>query len=244
MGKRSAGKFAPSPRDFYPTPAAAVLPLIPYLHRDHIKTFSEPCAGVGHLIRHLESFGFRGVQASDLAEGKNALTLTRADLNGAHAAITNPPFSRSSQKLLISMIEHFQPLAPRVWLLLPSDFASNQWFAPLLRSCTDIVPIGHLQWIPDSDGPGMDNYSWYGFDARHTGGPISRGNGEPPALPTCRQCRQPYAPLRATARFCSNACRQKAHRDRISVTLSVTANELLQPGEMGGGYDDRLPVPS
>jgi hypothetical protein len=41
MGKRS--DFARVPRDFYPTPAEAVAPLVPHLRRGCL--YSEPCAG-------------------------------------------------------------------------------------------------------------------------------------------------------------------------------------------------------
>jgi hypothetical protein len=68
MGKRS--NFERIPRDFYPTPFAAVPPLIPYLHG--IRTFAEPCAGDGALVRHLESFGLRCVYAGDIATGSDS----------------------------------------------------------------------------------------------------------------------------------------------------------------------------
>jgi hypothetical protein len=57
MGKRSG--FERLPRDLYPTPAAAMLPLIPHLRG--VRTFAEPCAGDGDLVRHLESNGPRCV---------------------------------------------------------------------------------------------------------------------------------------------------------------------------------------
>ena len=53
MGKRS--NFERRRADFYPTPRAAVVPLIPYLRRGGIRTFVEPCCGEGDLVRHLES---------------------------------------------------------------------------------------------------------------------------------------------------------------------------------------------
>ena len=53
MGKRS--NFERREADFYPTPRPAVLPLIPYLRSGGIRTFAEPCAGDGALVRHLES---------------------------------------------------------------------------------------------------------------------------------------------------------------------------------------------
>jgi hypothetical protein len=59
MGKRS--DFERREADFYPTPRAGVVPLIPYLRGSGIRTFAEPCAGDGALVRHLESLGLRCV---------------------------------------------------------------------------------------------------------------------------------------------------------------------------------------
>ena len=53
MGKRC--DFERKPRDFYPTPFAAVEPLVKHLTQGF--TFAEPCAGDGQLCRHLEYFG-------------------------------------------------------------------------------------------------------------------------------------------------------------------------------------------
>ena len=71
MGKRSS--FERIPRDFYPTPYAAVPPLIPHLRG--VRTFAEPCCGDGALVRHLESFGLRCVYAGDIATGQDACAL-------------------------------------------------------------------------------------------------------------------------------------------------------------------------
>jgi len=38
----------------------------------------------------------------------------------------------------------------------------------------------------------------------------------------CGQCGKPYRPLRSDARFCSDTCRQRAHRARITVTKRDT----------------------
>ena len=62
MGKRS--DFERKPRDFYETPIEAVLPLIPHLGYDF--TFTEPCAGAGVLINHLEDNGGKCNFASDI----------------------------------------------------------------------------------------------------------------------------------------------------------------------------------
>ena len=77
MGKRS--NFERRPGDFYPTPRAAVVPLIPYL--GGIRSFAEPCAGDGNLVRHLESFGLRCVYSGDIRDGQDALE--RDDYGGA-----------------------------------------------------------------------------------------------------------------------------------------------------------------
>ena len=45
MSKRAKNKFEPRPRDFFPTPLKAVLPLIPYLRNEGIESFAEPCCG-------------------------------------------------------------------------------------------------------------------------------------------------------------------------------------------------------
>jgi hypothetical protein len=76
MGKRS--NFERREADFYPTPRAAVLPLIPHLRGIH--TFAEPCAGDGALVRHLESFGLRCVYSGDIRTGQDALALNAQPL--------------------------------------------------------------------------------------------------------------------------------------------------------------------
>jgi hypothetical protein len=55
-------RFERIPRDFYPTPLAAVPPLIAHLRG--IRTFAEPCAGNDDLVRHLESFRLRPAKAT------------------------------------------------------------------------------------------------------------------------------------------------------------------------------------
>ena len=69
MGKRSG--FERREADFYPTPKAAVAPLIPHLRG--IRTFAEPCAGDGALVRHLEAVGLRCGYSGDIRTGHDAL---------------------------------------------------------------------------------------------------------------------------------------------------------------------------
>ena len=218
MGKRSS--FERREADFYPTPFPAVLPLIPFLRRDSVKTFVEPCAGAGDLVRHLESFGLRCVYAGDIRTGQDALEL---DHYGAcNSIITNPPWSRD---VMHRLIMHFQDIAP-AWLLLDADWKQTRQAAPYLPHCSDIVAIGRVKWIEGSKHTGKDNACWYKFDIRHKSGPVfhGRNHGEviPPRTGVCEQCRRAYEPQRSSSRFCSETCRQRAHRNRVGVTVSVT----------------------
>jgi hypothetical protein len=168
MGKRS--NFKRREADFYPTPWAAVVPLIPYLRG--IRSFAEPCAGDGALVRHLEGFGLRCVYAGDIRSGQDALALDH--YGAADAIITNPPYSRA---VMHRLIEHFERIVP-TWLLLESDWASTRQAAPFMASCSDIVSIGRVKWIEGSKHTGKDNYAWFRFDIRHKSGPIFHGRDQ------------------------------------------------------------------
>jgi hypothetical protein len=218
MGKRS--NFERREADFYPTPRAAVMPLIPYLRG--IRTFAEPCAGDGALVRHLEGLGLRCVYAGDLRTGQDALALDH--YGAADVIITNPPYTRD---LMHRLIEHFQRIAP-TWLLLDADWASTHQAAPFLPSCSDIVTIGRVKWIEGSKYTGKDNHAWFRFDARHSSGPVFHWRSGDAVTPVrrkviCMQCGKAYEPQRSSSRYCSETCRQRAHRKRLlSVTPSVT----------------------
>jgi hypothetical protein len=168
MGKRSTSgkfeKFEKVPRDFYPTPPEAVLPLIPYLNGT--KRFAEPCCGDERLVRHLESHGFVCVYRGDIATGQDALA--SKDYGALDAIITNPPFTFKIRRALTL---HFVGIAP-TWLLLPTDLAINIREAPLIAMCTDVVPIGRVQWFPNSKNENStDNFAWFRFLQGHAGGP-------------------------------------------------------------------------
>src|SRR5262249_14666472 len=150
--------------DFYPTPKAAVVPLIPYLRG--LRTFAEPCAGAGDLVRHLESFGLRCVHFGDIRTGQDALAVN--DYGALDVIITNPPYTR---ELMHRLIAHFQRIAP-TWLLLESDWAQTKQATPFMGNCSDIVAIGRVKWIEGSKHTGKDNFAWYRFDAGHMSGPV------------------------------------------------------------------------
>jgi hypothetical protein len=231
MGKRS--NFERREADFYPTPRAAVLPLIPFLRG--IRTFAEPCAGDGDLVRHLKEFGLRCVYAGDIRTGQDALQ--RDDYGAADVIISNPPWSRD---LMHRLISHFQSIRP-AWLLLDADWAHTKQAVPFLPHTSHIVAVGRQKWIEGSRYTGKDNCAWYRFDIKHTAGPVFHGRGGDTVTPIrrsaiCEQCRTVYEPQRSSSRFCSGTCRLHAHRmKRLSVTLSVTraptSNTLTEPSD-------------
>jgi hypothetical protein len=215
MGKRS--NFERREADFYQTPRAAVAPLIPYLHG--IRSFAEPCAGDGALVRHLETFGLTCVYAGDIRSGQDALALDSYGV--CDSIITNPPWSRD---VLHRLITHFQDIAP-TWLLLDADWKQTRQAAPYLPCCSDIVAIGRVKWIEGSKHTGKDNACWFKFDARHTAGPVFHWRDQSEAIRrtrVCESCGKAYEPQRSSSRFCSETCRQRAHRKKLSATLSVT----------------------
>jgi hypothetical protein len=227
MGKRSSG-FERVPRDFYPTPYAAVPPLIPHLRG--VRTFAEPCCGDGALVNHLESHGLQCVYQGDIAAGQDALSLEH--YGDADTIITNPPYTRP---VMHALIEHFARILP-TWLLLESDWAHTKQAVPYMPRCSDIVSVGRLRWIAGTTMSGYDNFAWYRFDARHRAGPIFHarerelgppggGGGASTSIAAgsqsarlCAQCGKPYRPQRSDSKVCSDACRQRAYRERLSVT--------------------------
>ena len=212
MGKRST--FERRERDFYPTPAAAVPPLIPHLRAARVRTFAEPCCGDGSLVKHLTSHRLRCVYQGDISTGQDALVLD--SYSGADVGITNPPYGPRS--LMHELIVHLQRIAP-TWLLLELDWAATRQAEPFLPSCSDIVVVGRLRLIEGTKHAGKENFGWFRFTANHASGPILHPRVSP-SRPSrsCGQCRASYRPQRANSRFCSDTCRQRAHRARLSVT--------------------------
>ena len=172
MGKRT--NFKKVARDFYPTPEAAVLPLLPHLPPG--TTFDEPCAGAGHLIKHLAYFGHFCDSASDIAppEEYNATPFDALNIPRCHGNmfITNPPYT---WKVLSPMITHLSDMA-LTWLLLPADIMHNKRMAPHMKICRKIVSIGRVKWFGNQTG--MENSAWYLFDAAHIGDTIFYGRTE------------------------------------------------------------------
>jgi hypothetical protein len=162
MGKRS--DFARRERDFYPTPVAAVVPLLPHLKAR--TRFVEPCAGAGHLIDHLTAAGHVCARAWDLEphrddiEKCNALETLVGNID---CFITNPPWDRRTLHPLIVRLTEQAP----AWLLFDADWIHTVQAIPYLPRLRRIVAVGRVKWIPDTKFTGKDNCFWHLFDARH-----------------------------------------------------------------------------
>ena len=161
MGKRSS--FERIPRDFYPTPREAVLPLLPHLSPG--TSFAEPCAGDGALIRHFCDHGHTLFEGSDIEPRADwigtadATAQSYGNMRGA-VFITNPPWDRS---ILHSIILNLSRQAP-TWLLFDADWIHTRQSAPFVPYLRKIVSVGRVKWIPGSPFTGKDNCAWYLFD--------------------------------------------------------------------------------
>ena len=166
MGKRS--QFPRIERDYYTTPEAAVLPLLPHL--THGTTFVEPCAGDGRLVRHLEKHGMSCLYMFDIEPQHEDVDRADALGPGALAAMTDPSVdciitnSPWNRKVLHPMIDTFRRAKP-TWLLFDADWAHTKQAAPFLPYCHKIVSIGRVKWIEGSKMTGKDNCCWYLFYA-------------------------------------------------------------------------------
>ena len=164
MGKRS--DFDRVPRDFYPTPEAAVWPLLPHL--PHHFTYWEPCAGDGALIGHLPGDCRLATDIEPQCRPVlklDAITSNPLCADGCDLIITNPPWDR---KILHPMIAHFSAMKP-TWLLFDADWMHTKQSAEYMQWCRKIVSVGRVKWIPDSKMTGKDNCAWYLFDQNASG---------------------------------------------------------------------------
>lgn len=158
MGKRS--DFERAPRDYYPTPREAVIPLLGRLLPN--SRFVEPCAGNGALVDILTEAGHICAAAWDIEPQRadidrlDAMKLLRGNVD---YFITNPPWDR---KILHPMIEHFSNQHP-TWLLFDADWMHTRQSTPFMDRLRAIVSIGRVKWIPDSKMTGKDNCCWYLF---------------------------------------------------------------------------------
>jgi len=161
MGKRS--QFERVPRDFYPTPEAAVLPLLPHL--EPATHFIEPCAGDGRLVRHLEKRGHVCVDAFDIApldprvdkdDALQALHIAEKGFPSPDCVLTNPPWSRD---FLHPFILHWRAQMP-TWVLCDANWLFTKQAAPFLPYVRKIVTIGRVKWVEGSKMTGKDDSVW------------------------------------------------------------------------------------
>jgi hypothetical protein len=165
VGKRS--DYVRVERDFYPTPIAAVEPLIPHL--PYAFDYVEPCAGDGRLVQHItELTSGHGEclfqsdiepRASHIKEA-DALDLDFGAYGVMDYCITNPPWDR---KILHPFIERWLDICP-TWLLFDADWMHTKQSAMYMTYCTKVVSVGRVKWIEGSKSVGKDNCAWYLFD--------------------------------------------------------------------------------
>ena len=160
MGKRS--DFERKPRDFYPTPKEAVIPLLPHLPEKGL--FAEPCAGDGRLIEHIEELtSLSGYWMTDIEPHAdfigNGDALTDK-IVGCDICITNPPWDR---KILHPLIDNLSNQLP-TWLLFDADWMHTKQSVPYIKMCSKIVSVGRIKWFGNMTG--KDNCAWYLFDRK------------------------------------------------------------------------------
>ena len=165
MSKRRPG-YGHRERDNYPTPWAAVLPLLSHLKPS--TRFIEPCAGEGWLVGHLKRAGHICAGAFDLP-GHDART-TRYDLKAVDAFITNPPWQTRPSNILHPIIINLSDQAP-AWMLIYSDWLCTSQATPLLPRLKAIAVIGRQKWIAGSESAGFDNCCWCLFGRPRADGP-------------------------------------------------------------------------
>jgi hypothetical protein len=161
MTKR-APQFERRPRDFYPTPRAAVEPLL--AHLEPRTRFVEPCAGDGRLIDYLAEAGHSCAEAWDVEPRRQDIAFGDATVGRCDEAdcyITNPPWDRRVLHPIILNLSAHRP----TWLLFDADWMHTRQSAELMRLCRKIVSVGRVKWIEDSPFTGKDNAAWYLFDA-------------------------------------------------------------------------------
>lgn len=139
-----------------------------------IKTFIEPCAGGGDLIRNVELLGPVCNYACDI-EPTDDLEATDGGIwrhsyelipdkviELSDYIITNPPWTRS---IMHPFIDWCITSGKPAWLLLDANWAITKQARPYLAYCSDIVPTARLKWIPDTDDSAKDDTAWFRFQA-------------------------------------------------------------------------------
>lgn len=157
MAKRSS--YPRRDRDYYSSPEAAVLPLLPHLAPETY--FVEPCAGNGCLVRHLERHGHKCLAAFDIepqhesVSRGDALT-TLWDAEDGDFCVTNPPWGRH---IFHPFLVHWRQQLP-TWVLHDANWLFTKQAAPFLPYVRKIVTVGRVKWIEGSKMTGKDDSVW------------------------------------------------------------------------------------
>jgi hypothetical protein len=168
MGKRDDRAFERIDRDFYPTPPEGMAPLLPHIPRG--ATFAEPCAGAGAMVDYFESAGHPCVFAGDIEPLRPDITRVAAtELRYVRCDlfITNPPWLWKWLEPIVINLSRQKP----TWLLLDADLMHNLRSAKIMATCSKVVPIGRLRWVPGTPHSGLSNCCWYLFEPGHKDGP-------------------------------------------------------------------------
>jgi len=175
MGKRS--NFERVERDFYPTPAIAIRPLLRHLPLPNTPNFSfiEPCAGNGKLRDFLMSQGYLCAGASDIEPRGDMIIKADACRDGFSGKgkmfITNPPWERAILHKIIVNLSDQKP----TWLLFDADWVHTRQAIPYVGRLQKIVSVGRVKWIEGSPYTGKDNCAWHLFDGSNKSNTIFYG---------------------------------------------------------------------
>lgn len=124
--------------------------------------FSEPFAGNGALIDHLEKIGGNCLLKSDIEPQRDDIqqidffTLDKFPAT----VITNSPWDR---KILHPIIDKLITETDECWLLFDANWQYTKQSSQYIKYCERIVAIGRLKWFPDSKMTGKDDAAWYKF---------------------------------------------------------------------------------
>jgi hypothetical protein len=206
-----------------------------------LKTVCEPFCGLGNLVTAIRQRGLI-VHASDIQDRgcPDSIVLDFLDMTerppDCHTLLSNPPYG-----IAMNSLEHAWALGFRlvVFLLPPSFLFTADRFERLHKRghlCRVHALAERLQGMHDANFTGKkasqsQTHAWFVFDRDYCGpatiNPVSiyRPTERMPWLggadQHCEQCGKAYESQRSSSRFCSERCRQRAHRHRLSVT-SVT----------------------
>jgi hypothetical protein len=169
--------FPCQPQDFYATPPWPTEVLLHCVRLPKGKIW-EPCCGNGAMAEVLKANG-RDVVATDLedrgyGEGGRDFLLEDRLPDGVTAIVTNPPYGRRGEKLLIKIIVHalelLRPVGGMLALLVPIQWAAGQEASELCQPTkpehvATVVLADRINWIGiPAKNRGNHNHCWLVWD--------------------------------------------------------------------------------